>query len=455
MKKILLLAVLSISLTIATSAQSPITLNTTLSSFIPVTSTQWIADIWGYVDGAGNEYALVCRGNSGFSIYDVTNAAAPFHVKSIAATGSDLKDCKIWQNYAYLVQQSGNMLIVDLTNPATAFIAGQISLPSSHNSYIHDGYIYVCRSGNGCYIYSLANPTSPSLITTYNPSNFNCHDAYVEGNTAYLFDFGTNGCRIIDVTNKSNPVQIGQVPTGNHSGWVYTPPGGSTKILFACDETTGGHCNTYDVTNPATPIHLGSYNPNPSGSTHNPVMRGRYCYIAYYVEGVRILDMANPKALDEVGIYDTHPNNTGSLYSGTWGIYPITETKVVATEMFGASGIYVLEFTPPTRISMNVTTLGAGDITLTVSDLDPFAPVYTAASVNTSNAFSSGPFLGLQSDAIFSVQIAAAPFQAVADASGTYQFMATGLPAGLSADFISVSPKSGSFTMSPIGRIHF
>ena len=455
MKKLLLLTVLSVSLAIATSAQSPIILNTTLKSFIPVSSSQWIADIWGYVDGAGREYALVCRGNSGFSIYDVTNDTAPFHVKSIAATGSDLKDVKVWQNYAYCVQQSGNLLIIDLTTPATAFIAGQISLSSSHNSFIADGYIYVCRSGNGCRIYSLANPTNPTLLSTYIPSNFSCHDAYVEGNTAYLFDINSGVTRILDVTNKSNPVQIGQTPTGNHSGWVYTPPGSGAKVLMACDERAGGHCNTYDVTNPAAPTHLDSYNPNPSGSVHNPVMRGRYCYIAYYVEGLRILDLANPGNIQEVGIYDTNPTNTGALYSGSWGVYPFSETKIVLTEMFGASGVYVLEFTPPTKISMDVTTMGAGDISLTVSVLNPFSAVYTGGSVITSNAFSGGPFLGLQSDALFSIQIAAAPFQAYSDASGTYQFTATGLPAGLSADFVSISFKGGSFVTSPVGRIHF
>lgn len=458
MKKLLLLTVLSVSLAATASAQAPIILNTTLSAFVPMSGSPWIADIWGYVDGAGNEYALVCRGNSGFSIYNVTNGAAPFHVKTISATGSDLKDVKVWQNYAYLTQQSGNVLIVNLTNPATAYVAGQISVPGGHNIFIADGYLYTCRSGvspNGTGIYSLANPTNPTLLAMFDPAGFNCHDAYVEGNTAYLFDISSGITRIVDVTNKSNPVQIGQAPTGNHSGWVYTPPGSSAKILFACDERSGGHCNTYDVTNPAAPVHLGSYNPYPAGSVHNPVIRGRYCYIAYYLEGLRIVDLANPKSLQEVGIYDTHPNNGGGLYDGAWGVYPLTENKVILTEMFGNQGFYVINFTPPTRISMDVSTTGTGDISLTVSDLSPLTAVYTAASVNTTNAFSTGPFLGLQSDALFSVQIGAQPFQALSDASGNYQFTASGIPPGLSADFVSLSMKGGSFQLSPIGRIDF
>ena len=77
MKK--LLTLLLICLTFLANAQSGWNMN--LLGTYDYTTTQG-NDIWGWVDGSGNEYALVGLKN-GFSVVDVTNPNNPtqeFHI---------------------------------------------------------------------------------------------------------------------------------------------------------------------------------------------------------------------------------------------------------------------------------------------------------------------------------------------------------------------------------------
>ena len=71
------------------------------------------SDIWGYVDGGGNEYALVGL-NDGTSIVDVTDPANPFEVFFEPGMNSIWRDIKTWDNYAYVTtEEPQGLLIID------------------------------------------------------------------------------------------------------------------------------------------------------------------------------------------------------------------------------------------------------------------------------------------------------------------------------------------------------
>lgn len=456
--------VLVVCLACASAATAQLTQNTSLAGFVPITGNPWVADVAAYVAG-NDEYALVCRANDGLAIVDVTNPAAASVIRNVPATGSDLKDVRVYQHWAYCVQQSGDVLIVDLTFPALAATVGTIPSSGGHNCWIDEGraLLYYSRSGaagSPLEIYSLANPTSPQLLSSFDPAGHNSHDAWADGDRCYDFDIQTNVTRILDVTNPSSPVELGTLAFGNHSGSLYRAPGGGADVLCVNDERANGFVHIYDVTNDSTLPHIAAYVTDPTKSVHNSLTIGRYLYISYYVDGLRILDLANPARPAEVGVWDPYPVNPGgSIFQGAWGVFPITEGKVIINEMFGAQGLYIIQFNPPPRIHLDLATTGVGDLALTLSDLDAFAPFFLLGSGQTATPLGTGAFLGVGFDAYFNlIAFPVPPLVATADVNGDYAFsVPSGIPPGLAVDFVALSVKqaAGGFVLSEVGRITF
>ena len=80
-----------------------------------------------------------------------------------------------------------------------------------------------------------------------------------------------------------------------------------------------------DVTDPANMRLIGRYALRSEYSIHNMVLVGTKLYIAYYQEGVRVLDVSVPPRPREVAYFNTYQNTppprTGSeFFSNAIGI---------------------------------------------------------------------------------------------------------------------------------------
>src|ERR1035437_9561506 len=102
MKKLsLLIAICNLQFLIGFSQN----LNVNLAARIKYPGGQTCANIWGYVDTLGNEYALV-GASGGLSIVNVTNPNAPFQVKQIPVANpgdynSLWREIETYKKYAY------------------------------------------------------------------------------------------------------------------------------------------------------------------------------------------------------------------------------------------------------------------------------------------------------------------------------------------------------------------
>ncbi|MCB0576820.1 MAG: hypothetical protein KDC61_19835, partial [Saprospiraceae bacterium] len=65
---------------------------------------QNLANVWGYSDASGNEYALV-GAKQGMSIVDVTNPDNPTEIVQIPGAFSNWHEIKTFQHYAYVVSE--------------------------------------------------------------------------------------------------------------------------------------------------------------------------------------------------------------------------------------------------------------------------------------------------------------------------------------------------------------
>jgi choice-of-anchor B domain-containing protein len=326
-------------------------------------------NLWGYETG-GQHYALACLGDR-LEIVNCTNPANITLTRSVASTSADLKEVRTYLHYAYAVNQFGPLQIINIANPATAFTEAHYSstaMPGGHTIFIDSvqGYAYACNNGSGVADMRILNLSSPLSVTQAGfyghpnqPSLFaDAHDSYARNDTAWV-SFLDGGWVILDVTNKASPSPLAFVSypgTTSHNVWVAD----SGHYVYTTDERTGGHVRVWDTRDMRDIRQVASYIANPSASVHNVHINHDFCFVAYYTEGVRVLDIEDASDPIEVAYYDTYPV-PGGIFSGCWGVYPYSSDGLVyASDR--TYGLFVLEWdsTQAGRVEGTVTLAPGG-----------------------------------------------------------------------------------------------
>ena len=307
-------------------------------------------DIWGYVDSAGIEYALVGL-NSGVSVVDVsTDPANPTEVFFAPGANSTWRDLKTWGDYAYITNESsGGLMIIDLStlpsNPnltVTNYTGGGLS--SAHNIFIDEnGFAYLFGSNiglGGALILDLSSPTAPVQVGNFNL--FNLHDGMVRGDTLWGAAVNMGYFAAINVSNKAAPFVLATQNTPNnftHNCWISD----DNNTLFTTDEQSSAFIGSYDVSNLANITILDSIQSNPGSGVipHNTHVIGDFLVTSYYKDGVNIIDVSRPDNMIEVGFYDTYTQGAGNDFFGCWGVYPwLPSGNIIASDI--NNGLFVL-----------------------------------------------------------------------------------------------------------------
>lgn len=312
-----------------------------------------LANIGGYVDSLGNEYALVGY-YDGLSIVDVTDPDNPVIKFTINGPQSDWREVKTWQQYAYVTTEGGSsgLQIVDLSDlpnsvnskywTGTGAINGQ--LETIHALHIEDAHVYLFGSNlfsGAALIVDLADPWNPVYMGHTSP-NVYVHDGYVRADKLYAGHVYAGYFAVYDVTNKAAPVLLAQQTTPGeftHNTWLND----SSTVLLTTDEVSASFLTAYDITDLSDIKELDRFQTTPgSGSiVHNTHVLNDYAVTSWYKDGVSICDVSRPDNIVEVARYDTYPQGTGSGFSGCWGVYPyLPSGNIVASDI--NNGLYVL-----------------------------------------------------------------------------------------------------------------
>lgn len=318
------------------------------------------ANIWGYRDTLGNEYALVgC--STGTSIVNVTNPTSPVEVDFITGPTSSWHEIQVWGKYAYVVSEHTSPLpgmhIIDLGGlPDTAILVDRYTstFTRAHDIQIRDGFAYVTGATNsmttpngGIHILDLADPVNPVEVGVWD--SLYVHDCYVMRDTIYAACIYEGVVAIIDVKDKANPrvVHTFTYPNGFTHNTAMTD---DSRYLFTTDETSSppGKLRMWDMitlkddvegnTNIEQTAEFGS-----TAIVHNVFVLGNLAYASYYTQGVRIWDITNPDTLPVVGHYDTYPSSNSASFNGAWGVYPFLPSgNLIVSDISG--GLFVLTF---------------------------------------------------------------------------------------------------------------
>ena len=141
-----------------------------------------------------------------------------------------------------------------------------------------------------------------------------------------LVDFNESSVDLWDVTDKAAPVRLSTTtfPTATyvHSGW----PTADNMFIVVHDELDelqrglNTHIYTLDIADLRTPSLVTSFIGGVTATDHNGYTIGNRYYVSHYKRGLVIFDVTNPRALTEIGSFDTYLSPTGQFRGHGWRV---------------------------------------------------------------------------------------------------------------------------------------
>jgi len=280
-------------------------------------------------------HAYVVSLGGGLFVYDLADPAHPVLTEHVLrANDNNWNGVWAYQDALYVASAARGVIVFDLTDPGhpvEVFATGR-QRTNVHTVFVQGARLFAASpapSGE-VLVYSLVDPFAPQLTGTFQAAGFDAatsygpHDMFAFEDRLYV-SFWRAGYVIASLTNPDTPRELGAYRyerSTSHASAVGRF--GGRLIAFEGGEDWGAHLRVLDVTDPAA-IHLvGEYRLGEHVSLHNLVLVGTKLYVAWYQEGVRVLDVSTPEAPREVAHYNTFragdPGRGSSFYDGAIGM---------------------------------------------------------------------------------------------------------------------------------------
>lgn len=303
---------------------------------------------WGY-ESAGREYAIY-GWYYGTSIVDITDDRSIREVAFVPGRNSGWREMKVFKNYLYVVSEAegSGLQVIDLSG-----LPGSVKLL---NTYFFEGFTRahtISVSGNYLYLnggdYSAGgitvldigrNPALPQKVGEWESDYV--HDCRVINDTIWACNPLTGRISVINAVKKSMLSTItswvnGQNPVPHNCALT---AGGT--YLYVCDEnfTYPGKLKIWNVSDKRNITFVTDWSVEGTNqSVHNIEIFGNYAFLAYYGEGLRVLDITKATAPVEIAWYKT---------SACWQIYYFNSGKIIASDIY--DGLYVLMTEEPITV---------------------------------------------------------------------------------------------------------
>jgi hypothetical protein len=262
-------------------------------------------------------------------------AAAPHLAQNwqiVGQIGGPANTIAVQGAYAY-VGVGFRLEVVSISSPVTPEEVG-VSLPFPHyvESVTVSGTLaYVAAGGAGLRIVDISDPTNPVEIGAWDSPGY-AEGVAVSGDFAYLAD-GPYGLWIVEVSDSADPTPVSAAFKMNYAFDV-TVSGDHAYIAAA-----GAGLLVADVSNPFAPLEVGSL--DTPGYTWDVAIRGTVAYLADGWEGLVLADISTPGS----------PVKLSSIQTPGWAFgVAISELKVLVADAF--RGLQVVDAADPTNLRL-------------------------------------------------------------------------------------------------------
>jgi hypothetical protein len=189
------------------------------------------------------------------------------------------------------------------TPSGLAFVYEDVEV-AGHHAFIAD-WLYGLR------VYDVRSASAPTLVGSLQTGGAPSGLA-IAGDRAYIAE-GTDGgmLRIIDISNPSAPVQLGQAETSKAMAVEVRG-----TIAYVADESLfgPGGLRIFDVSDPATPVQIALYNTD-CLFAHDVVLAGDLAIVACGGDGFHWIDISTPSMPARVHVT---PHDGSAISVATW-----------------------------------------------------------------------------------------------------------------------------------------
>jgi hypothetical protein len=309
---------------------------------------------------AGVAYNLVVDGHHvyavgprGLDVIDVADPAAPRLTGHVDGGFNDVRVVRGGgRRVAFLAplgSAAASTTLVDVTDPTMPVVAGSIPEYSHSVQVVTAGassYLYLATYTSRIPQYDVTDPLAPRRLgeVALPDTMSRVHDLAIDGDRIYA-NATQSGMTALDISaGLAAPVAAGHLASSySHASWVGSP-GGKRVVLHGDEGMTatdagGAFLRVLDGDRASASYmtQLGRYQSRPEVGIHNFELHGDRAYIAYYQDGVRIVDLANPAQPREVAHYNTWDPEAspGATFEGAIGIRVVDGLIYVADSQRG------------------------------------------------------------------------------------------------------------------------
>ena len=312
------------------------------------------ARISAYNVAVDGDHAYVV-GPGGFDVIDVSNPAAPTHVAHVEGGFNDVKVLRTAGKVVAYVSplDNENTRVIDVTDPTAPTLAPDIA-EYSHSVFVDTSgatpALYLATYSTEVPKYDVTVPLAPVRLgaAPIAGEEGGVHDLFAQGTRIYANNTSAGLVVLDTTTGLANAVELGRTPAPfSHASWAGTA-GGRSIVLHGDEGMTGtpeggAHLRVLDG-DPASRTFLadiGRYQSRPQVGIHNFQLVGDRVYIAYYQDGVRVVDLSDPTQPTEIAHYNTWDVEaaTGGPFEGALGIRVVGDLVYVADS---ARGLLIL-----------------------------------------------------------------------------------------------------------------
>ena len=244
-------------------------------------------------------YAYVSGGHV-FTIYDLADPSSP------AARGSHTFPQEIWGfrltgDRAYVGANFFGLGILDVSDPdAPALIGRHETLGQTKIGAVAAGKVGVIDHMEGFVLVDVSDETAPAGVGSFFLDGY-ARDVVTAGTIAYATD-SPSGLYVFDLSRPGPPEPVGVVhaPAAPRDIEVSVGAGSRPTLIVGAG---GGDLQVYDVSDPAAPRKLSSF--ETPGRATRVSLDGNYAYVADTEAGVQVVDLSDPANPVPAGRYET------------------------------------------------------------------------------------------------------------------------------------------------------
>ena len=245
------------------------------------------------------DHAYVSGGHT-FTIYDVSDPSNP------VARGSHTFPQEIWgfrltDDRAYVGANFFGLGILDISDPDAPALLGQHkTLGQTKIGDIASGKVGIIDHMEGFVLIDVSDETAPAGIGSFFLDGY-ARDVVTAGTIAYATD-SPSGLYVFDLSRPGMPEPVGVVHAPAAPRDIEVSVGTDSRPTLIVG-AGGGDLQVYDVSDPAAPRKLSSF--ETPGRASRVSLDGDYAYLADTEAGVQVVDLSDPANPTLAGSYET------------------------------------------------------------------------------------------------------------------------------------------------------